>query len=497
MDICPYFEWQVEMSYIGLHVHTEFSNLKFADCIIRTPRLFERCKELSMPGVAITDHDALSSHISAIQTLKDFRKKAKDEYEKEQTEENKANLEYWNNFKLILGNEIYLVRNDLTKENYNKEEEKYYHFILLAKDEIGHKQLRELSSRAWGRSFRQFIERVPTHYKDIEEVIGNEKGHLVASTACLGSYFAKLICDYIKNQSIETVEKLNDFVVWGKKWFGEDFYIELQPSASKDQNIYNEYALRYAKKNKLKTIITTDAHYLLKEDRIIHEFYLNANDGDREVAEFYTGTYIQTPEEIKSFMYNINEQDINNMLQETINIGNKVVEYNLSHKSIIPKMPIEKVSEIPPKIMLEINEREYINKFINSPDIQDKHYIANILIGLKNKVEKTQWQEYLTQIELELKEVWGISEKIENKMSSYFNLVVKILDIIWNEGDSIVGVSRGSAAGYVTNYLLGIVQCDPIKLHMNNIYWRFITSERPELPRPRINWATIKIGEPC
>ena len=94
----------------------------------------------------------------------------------------------WQNFKLILGNEIYLVRNGLSKDNFVAGEDRYYHFILLAKDDIGHKQIRELSSRAWKRSFFRFLERVPTYYSDIEEVIGSNPGHVIASTACLGGF---------------------------------------------------------------------------------------------------------------------------------------------------------------------------------------------------------------------------------------------------------------------------------------------------------------------
>ena len=171
------------MSYTSLHNHTDYSNIRMLDSINQLPLVFERAKELKLNGVAITDHETLSGHIKAIQLLKSLREKAK-------TEEDKK---YWNNFKLILGNEIYLTRNNLTKENYVKGQDKYFHFILLAKDAEGHEQLRELSSRAWSHSFRQFIERVPTYYQDVEEVIGVNPGHIIASTACLGSKFANLV----------------------------------------------------------------------------------------------------------------------------------------------------------------------------------------------------------------------------------------------------------------------------------------------------------------
>ena len=95
------------MSYTSLHNHTDYSNIRMLDSINQLPLVFERAKELKLNGVAITDHETLSGHIKAIQLLKSLREKAK-------TEEDKK---YWNNFKLILGNEIYLTRNNLTKEN--------------------------------------------------------------------------------------------------------------------------------------------------------------------------------------------------------------------------------------------------------------------------------------------------------------------------------------------------------------------------------------------
>ena len=167
---------------------------------------------------------------------------------------------------------------------------------MLAKDEEGHKQLRKLSSRAWSHSFRQFIERVPTYYRDIEEVIGSNPGHVIASTACLGSQFAHLIREYLDKKMDEDVKRrLDNFVKWCQKQFGEEnFFIELQSSESDDQNKYNACALAYAKSRKIKTIITTDAHYLRKEDRPIHKAYLNAGEGDRETDAFYSGTYLQS-----------------------------------------------------------------------------------------------------------------------------------------------------------------------------------------------------------
>lgn len=504
------------MSYASLHVHTDYSNIRMLDCINQIPLLFDRVRELNMIGVAITDHETLSGHIKAIQELQKRREKYKNQYEKETNEEKKAYIErelnYWNNFKLVLGNEIYLTKNNLTKENYIKGEDKYFHFILLAKDEEGHKQLRQLSSRAWSHSFRQFIERVPTYYKDIEEIIGNNPGHIIASTACLGSQFANLIREYLdKKMDADVKRRLDNFVKWCQKQFGEEnFYIELQSSESDDQNKYNACALAYAKARNIKAIITTDAHYLRKEDRPIHKTYLNAGEGDRETDAFYSGTFLQSEEDIKEYMNNIEEEDIDWMLDNTNYIASQIKEYSLYHKEIVPKVQLEfkevRIDNL--SIIEHIIKKcnlEYIKKFKTSNSEQDKCYINNIFYGLTKKIELDNWEKYLIQIDKEVAEVWEITQKIGNDLSSYFNTMSKVVDIMWNEGDSLVGVSRGSAGGFVSNYLLGITQMDPIQYGIQDMYWRFIHRDRPELPdvdtdfqaskRPKVTAALKKYFE--
>lgn len=481
------------MSYTSLHCHSDYSNIRMLDSINQLPLLFERARELKLKGLAITDHETLSGHIKAIQYVKQQREKYKNKYEAEENEEKKKaikqELDYWNNFKLILGNEIYLTRNDLRLDNYIKGKDKYYHFILLAKDAEGHKQLRELSSRAWSHSFRQFIERVPTFYRDIEEIIGANPGHVIGSTACLGSQFAHLIREFLDSgYSKEVTKRIDNFIKWCQKQFGEEnFFIELQSSESDDQNSYNKCALAYAKSRGIKVIITTDAHYLRKEDRPIHKSYLNSSEGDRETDAFYSGTYLQDVDQIKEYMNNISSEDIDIILENTNYINSQIEEYDLKHKEIVPKIKLEfkEVRIDDYDIIRHIVKKcnlEYVSKFMNSQSEQDKCYVNNIFYGLSKKIDVNDWEKYLIQIEKEVAEVYEITQKIGNDLSSYFNTMAKVVDIMWNEGDSLVGISRGSAGGFVSNYLLGITQMDPIKYGIENMYWRFIHRDRPELP---------------
>ena len=160
------------MSYWNLHAHTHYSNTRILDCINKEDALIDHAIRL----VWILYTTRILAH--TIRAQKHLAKRKKENPEDES----------WQNFKLILGNEIYLCRNDLSESNFVKGEDRFYHFILLALDDIGHKQLRELSTRAFKRSWFRNMRRVPTYYRDIEEVIGANPGHVWASSACIGGY---------------------------------------------------------------------------------------------------------------------------------------------------------------------------------------------------------------------------------------------------------------------------------------------------------------------
>ena len=114
------------MNYPGsLHNHTQYSNLRLRDCIIKEDELIKYAIELGHKVVAITDHESVSNSIKVQKIYKKIKEQNPD-------------------FKVILGNEIYLCRNGLNADNYDSKNDRYYHFILLAKDLEGHKQIREI-----------------------------------------------------------------------------------------------------------------------------------------------------------------------------------------------------------------------------------------------------------------------------------------------------------------------------------------------------------------
>lgn len=447
------------------------------DCINKEDKLIDYAVELGLSGLAITDHESIGGHIKALQYYKKIQEKAKKILSN--IDNSKEEDIFWaekvNNFKLGLGNEIYLCRDNLNKDNYIKGEDGFFHFILIAKDKIGHKQIRELSSRAWNHTFRQFMERVPTYYSDIEEIIYPNRGHVIATTACLGGQFPKLLKEAILKNNFT---KVNNFMNWCKEMFLDDFYIEIQPGLSEDQVSFNCAAIAYAKQYNFKYIVSTDTHYLKESDRPIHKSFLNSGDGDREVDEFYAYTYMMSYEEIiEKLTTHINKELAIEALENTKEIYSKIEFYDLAHKQIIPRVPynwnnICKFESTP-------SQYPYIEKFENSPYEDDRFFICSILTKANQLgiLDEEHWQ----RIEDECGEIWEVSEKIQERLSAYFLTIQKVVDIGWNEGDTLMGPWRGSAGALLTAYLLDIIQRDPLESPAELPYWRCISRGRAEL----------------
>ena len=452
------------MSYTSLHNHTEYSNLRLLDCINKVEDIIKYAHDIGLNGMAITDHEALSAHIKA---LKYYNQKVKDD-------------ESWGNFKLILGNEIYLCRNGLNLDTYEKGE-KYPHFILLAKDAIGHAQLRELSTRAWSHSFTMFLTRVPTYYSDIEEVIGANPGHIIASTACIGGWLG--IC-----KTNGTEHNAEGFLKWCKNIFGDDFYLELQPARYEDQIAYNKWLLELGKTFDIKCIITTDSHYLKKEDREVHSSFLNSKDGDRETAEFYQYTYMMTPDEIKELTNDyISENMLNELFANTNEINDKIEVYDLFQPQIVPHLSDDRIKHPEWKeIYKQIKVRskfEYINKYLESSAEDDNYLIYLGLTKLADmELAPEKKEQYLERLETELTECWLVSERLGQPISSYLLMVRNIIQIMWTQAESLVGISRGSAGVMLINYLIGVTQMNPLEQGIYLPHWRFLERNKIELP---------------
>lgn len=447
---------------IETHAHTEFSQLRMLDCIVKVPQLIKQAASLGLSGVAITDHESVSGHVRFIQTIKSM----------------KSSGELPEDFKGILGNEIYLVdKLNISEDGKKSCDSPFYHYILLAKDEIGHKQLRELSSLAWDNSFYTGrMERVPTLKSDLEHVVKSNPGHLISTTACLGGELGK---------SLLAGENYMDFLLWNQQLFGKDFYLEMQPGLSEEQIKLNQEIIKLKHQLGIKATVACDVHYLKQEDREIHAAYLNSRDDEeRELGDFYESTWMMTNEQIHQRMDDqIGYKEVEEALKCSLEIGEKVEEYDLYCPTIVPGADIPDF-ELSDFFGNYYDRYEYISKFAHSDNVYDRYLLKLIEDGYYEKIPyttfgKTKFLETLDRIEVELKEMWLVTEKLGTSISSYYISTLELVNIMWEEGDSLVGVARGSVTGMFTMYLIGITQMNPLQWGLP--HWRHISHEKVEL----------------
>lgn len=472
---------ELYQEFINLHGHTDGSNYNFRDSIISVEDMIDTALDLGHSGVAITDHAVQSKHIKAILYLEKLKKENDEKLKEEPYNvlllDRKEKLD---NFKLILGCEIYLVNKqevDYAKEN--NESTRFTHFILLAKNYEGYKQLSKISSRGWENSFyHRGMERTPVYKEDLQELLVNSRGNLVASSACLGSEFAQLCLTFLATKSPTIQERIIKYLQDMKELFDDDFYIELQPSLGEEQIAYNQFALSLAKYYNIKTIITTDAHYQRPEFKETHTIFLKSQNAERETEDFYATTYLMRVAEMRAFFSYMDLEDFNACMKNTIEIGEKIQEYSLYKTTQVPTATIG-LEKRPYKIpcTLDLSKYDYIVKYMNSTEMIDNILFQQIENGMEKK--GLQWSEdYLTRINRELGSLWEISEKLKQRLSSYYILTKEIVEIIWNI--SLVGTSRGSAGAFLICYLLEITQINPMIYGLDD--WRHISADRPELP---------------
>ena len=433
------------------------SNLRLRDCIIKIDDALNYAEELGHKVIGFTDHESISGWMKI-----------------EQAAEKHPNL------KVIRGNEIYLVRNGLNADNFNKDKDKYYHFILLAKDLVGAKQLFEISTRAWKRSYvTRGMRRVPTYYQDLFDVIGANPGHVIGSTACLGGALPTQI---LRGTSDETlglwIERMYD--IFGK----ENFVLELQPSKNKDQITVNKKLVEFANEYGLRYIITTDSHYIKKEDRAIHKAYLNAQNGDREVDDFYATTYMMGTEEIESYMkYSFGEsyKEIVEKAYESIQfIADSCENFTLKKPLKIPELIWSPISLTEKQDKLTIGKyAKYMPtlwKFWESEHRSDNYLVWKVIEGIERHPD-LQSEEAMAELEDNLQRTWESSEVNKARWSAYFLNLQRNIDECWNAG-TIVGPSRGSGGGFLLLYCLDIIQMNNLRETTKCFPWRFLNPKR-------------------
>ena len=431
--------------------------MRLRDCIVRETELIDYAIELGHQVVAITDHEAVSNAVKVEKYYKKVKEKNPD-------------------FKVILGNEIYLCRDGLNASNFVRGQDKYFHFVLLARDAVGHQQIREISTKAWLRSYMTGrMRRVPTYYSDLIEIIGKNPGHVIGSTACLGGALGTQLLRFRETNDFELLEKIKSWCVQMQSLFGKDnFFLEMQPSKNNEQLYVNQKILEFSNELDIPYIVTTDTHYLKKEDRVIHKAYLNAQNGDREVDDFYATTYMMSTEELESFFDE--KEMLQAAYQNILKIKDMCEDYSLLKPLKIPQLTWPKPQGLPLDYNSFIEKIPYLKTFLESDYIGD-NVLAKLIIEKVATDETLQNQETYDEIEVNLDDTWRSSLTNNAHWSAYFLNLQHIIEECWNAG-TLIGPSRGSGGGFILLYILGITQINPLREKTKLFHWRFLNPER-------------------
>ncbi len=438
------------MSFVHLHVHTQYSIL---DGMSSISGLFERAKELEMPAIAITDHGNMYG-------VKEFLKVAKKYPE----------------IRPIIGCEIYVSRHYDHKIK-DKDHKRYYHLILLAKNYEGYKNLMKICSIGHIEGLYGGKPRVS------HEILEQYHENLVCCSACL----AGEISQNILSGNIDEARKA---IKWHKELFGEDYYLEVMlhktevPGLSlevyNDQLPVNEEIFNLAVETGVKVVATNDVHFVLKEDGTAHDHLICLNTGknleDADRLHYTQQEYLKSEEEMAALFPEHPE-----VISNTMEIYGKISDYSIDRDPVLPRF------ELPDEFMNEIDfhldkYKEIIDEgrcdkkgnFRGDEFCHSVAYLCHICyIGAHKRYGETLNQEQDERIDFELKTICRMG------FPDYF-LIVQDYIAAARAAGSLVGPGRGSAAGSVVAYCLGITNLDPIKYDL--LFERFLNPDRISMP---------------
>lgn len=433
------------MSFIHLHVHTQYSILDGQSSI---ENLFNRAEELGMPGLAITDHGNMYG-------VKEFFKFAAKHP----------------SVKPIIGCEIYVSKGD-----HKVKEKGYYHLILLAKNYNGYKNLMKIVSTG-------HIEGMYYKPRVSHEVIEKYHEDIICSSACMAGEIPRMILD----GNIAGAEKA---IEWHKRVFKDDYYLEVMlhktevPGLSLEvyekEKEYDEVIFDLAEKHGVKVIATNDVHFVRKEDGPAHDRLIclttNAYIDDIDRLRYTQQEYLKTEEEMAALF-----PDHPEVITNTLEICDKVENYTIDRGHVLPKFEIDK------DFLDDIDT--YLEKYKGVIDAgrndekgndrgeEFRHSVA-FLCHLCYKGAQERYGDVLDDVtadrlDFELKTISRMG------FPDYFLIVQDYIAAARAQGIS-VGPGRGSAAGSAVAYCLGITNLDPIKYDL--LFERFLNPERVSMP---------------
>ena len=389
------------MSFAHLHVHTNYSLL---DGLSAISELFSRAEALGQPGLAITDHGFLYG-------IPEFIKEA----------------EKHPSVKPIIGCEIYLT-DHYDHHIMDQEHRRYFHLILLAKNDTGYKNLLKICSEAAVSGQYRGKPRVSHEY------LNEHAEGLIALSACIGGEIPQRILD-------DDLQGAEDGLRWYRKVFGEDFYLEVSKHKSNKpdygtellemQQAANEGIFALAEKFGIKVVATNDVHFVFAEDASAQDTHLCSSTGkllkDKERLCYTGQEYLKSEEEMMAIFPNHPEA-----ISNTIEVLDKIERFSIWSK---PQLPGFKIPE----------------KYKDADD------------ALRGKVywylEDHGWNgnaEYEARIQKELSMIR------ERHCAEYFLIISDLCEKVWERG-GVVGPGRGATASLFVNYLIGITEINPFE----------------------------------
>ena len=326
------------------------------------------------------------------------------------------------------------------------------------------------------------------YIKNIEEIKLDEEVHCLNVNShsfccngvivhnCLGGELPHSVAELIKAEQAndETAIRfwkieIDNFIKWNLNLFGEDFYIEIAAADTKDQIKFNARVKNIAKYYNIKMVIGSDAHYLTAKERPVHKAYLNSKDGEREVDGFYTFAHMMDNEEAyENLSMTFSEEEFAEFCANSMEIYDKIGTYEIFRKPIIPRVEVvPKDCPVTPN-WVWADDCPVLTQLIQSDNVQEKYWVTECLLSMIDKGLFGK-EEYMIALETEARVIKVVGEKLGNCLYEYFNTFQHMINLFWDCG-SIVGPGRGSAVCFLSNYLLGITQLDPLKWGLK--YWR-------------------------
>ena len=447
------------MAFVHLHVHTQYSILDgFSDI----QKLFKRASELGMPALAITDH----GNMYGVKEFFKFAAKFPD-------------------VKPIIGCEVYVTRHydhKLKDQNHRS----YYHLILLAKNYNGYRNIMKICSTGHIEGSYYGKPRVS------HEVLEQYHDDIICCSACLAGEVPREIM-------AGNLDAAREAIRWHKALFGEDYYLEVQlhhtevPGLSTEvydnQLIVNSAIFKLADEMKVKVVATNDVHFVNREDGPAHDRLIclttNAYIDDPDRMRYTQQEYLKSEEEMAGLFPEHPE-----VIANTLEVADKIERYKIDRGHVLPKFDID------PEFLAEIDShlekyREIIDCGRKDKDGNDRGeefcrsvaYLCHITFkGAHKRYGEVFTEEQRERIDFELKTICRMG------FPDYFLIVQDYIAASRAQG-YMVGPGRGSAAGSVVAYCLGITNLDPIKYQL--LFERFLNPERISMPDIDVDFENL------